>query len=278
MPTQWYIAKNGERLGPYTGEQLQDRADAGKLGPRDMVWCEGMPDWVPAKNVLQQFTDELPPRRKRRREEEDAYEAPRQRGQFPGKLVAPGFFLLAIFMFLLPWVDVRCNGFTAVTQSGFQACSGDYTESLMVAQQRLRNEGGFRLNADQVKPAPLLWFYGLLLLIGLILGLALPVGTPRLVGVALCGVLGFALAVMQMSVGFPITEQVARANADPIVRRQIQQQPLPFPQAMFVPGQGGRDLIWVSMTPWFWFGALLTLGVTVGLALEHGVIFAERKT
>jgi len=237
-----------------------------------------MPDWVPARNVLQASRPEPA---LRRRYDEDDYEEdrqPRQRSQFPGKLVSPGFFLFAIFMFVLPWVDVRCNGFTAVSQSGLQTCFGDYSESLMMAQRRLRNEPGFRINEEKVKPAPLMWFYGLLILAGLILGLALPIGLPRLAALTVCGVLGFGLAIVQFSIGFPIAQQVAKANADANVRREIQnQQPVPFAPPLMVAIPGQADVVWVSTTPWFWFGILVTLGVTGALALEHGVIFAERK-
>lgn len=274
MATQWYIVQDGDRRGPYSGAELQALADDGKLRPRDMVWCDGMPDWVPAKNVLK-------PTARRRRDEDDDYEEdrqPRKRSQFPGKLLTPGFFLFAIFMFLLPWVDVRCNGVSAVSQSGLQACIGDYSESFVMVQRRLRNEPGFRMDNERVKPAPLLWFHGILILAGLILGLALPVGMPRLVALTLCGVLGFGAALVQMWIGFPIAAQVAKANADPNLRREIQNQPqFPFPQPMFVPRAGQADVVWVTTTPWFWFGALITLGATGALGLEHGVIFAEKK-
>jgi hypothetical protein len=280
MATQWYIVKNGDRRGPYTGEQLQALADDGTLRFHDLVWCEGMTDWVPAKNVLQASRSVPPPRR--RREEDDDYEEDRQpaeRSQFPGKFVSPGFFLFAVLMFFLPWVDVRCNGFTAASQSGFQACQGDYTESVIMAERRLHNQPGFRLNNERIKPAPLLWVYGLLVVAGLVLGLALPIGKARMIALTVCAVVAFGLMIMQLAIGFPIAEQVAKANADPNMRQQIrnEQPPFPFPQPMFVAGPGQPDFVWVSTTPWFWFGAIVTLGVTAALALEHGVIFAPKR-
>src|SRR5436309_8567941 len=113
MATQWYVSIDGDRRGPCSGEELQAMADDGRLAPRDLVWCEGMPDWVPAKNVLMMDRPEPARRRRRYDEADDDYdEVPvgKSRSQFPGKLVSPGFFLFAVFMFLLPWVDVRCNG------------------------------------------------------------------------------------------------------------------------------------------------------------------------
>jgi hypothetical protein len=281
MGTQWYIVREGERRGPYSGAELQDLADDGKLHPRDMVWCEGMPDWVPAKNVLDVPAASRSNRRQRDRDDlEEGADETRPSSQFPGRLVTPGFFCFSFLMFFLPWVDVRCNGMTALSQSGFQACIGDYSESILMAERRQGNQPGFRMKGDKVRPAPLLWIYGLLIAFGMIGGIALSVGVPRLISLFLCGFVGFVLLMIQLMVGFPITEQVKKANADPNLRREIENnQMFPFAQVppFPLPGAGGRDLVWVNMTPWFWIGALSTFGAIGGLALEHAVIFATGK-
>jgi TM2 domain-containing membrane protein YozV len=51
MASEWYYSHGGQRLGPVSSEQLKDLAAAGKLGPDDLVWKEGMDDWVPAGKV-----------------------------------------------------------------------------------------------------------------------------------------------------------------------------------------------------------------------------------
>ena len=51
----WYYAVNGNRVGPLTPQQLKAAADAHQFGANDLVWREGMADWVPAgriKNLL----------------------------------------------------------------------------------------------------------------------------------------------------------------------------------------------------------------------------------
>ncbi|MBE9117351.1 SPFH domain-containing protein [Lusitaniella coriacea LEGE 07157] len=46
-PAQWYIARNGEKLGPFTLEQLQQQA----ISPQTQVWQNGMSGWQPASTV-----------------------------------------------------------------------------------------------------------------------------------------------------------------------------------------------------------------------------------
>ncbi len=51
MSEQWYLSREGERYGPYSWEQLCEFAAAGRVGPQDFVWGEGMSDWVAATEV-----------------------------------------------------------------------------------------------------------------------------------------------------------------------------------------------------------------------------------
>ena len=52
MPeVNWYYAKDGVQLGPVPIGQLREMAQAGTLGPNDLVWTEGMPEWRPASAV-----------------------------------------------------------------------------------------------------------------------------------------------------------------------------------------------------------------------------------
>lgn len=49
MTDKIYLAKGDVRTGPYTLKELCEIQGAGDVGDNDLVWCEGMADWVPAK-------------------------------------------------------------------------------------------------------------------------------------------------------------------------------------------------------------------------------------
>lgn len=51
MANEWFYTKNGERFGPVSGQQLKELAAKGQLAPADLVWKEGMKQWLPAKNI-----------------------------------------------------------------------------------------------------------------------------------------------------------------------------------------------------------------------------------
>jgi TM2 domain-containing membrane protein YozV len=51
MASEWYYSHDGQRLGPVSSEQLKELAAVGKLGPDDLVWKEGMDNWVAAGKV-----------------------------------------------------------------------------------------------------------------------------------------------------------------------------------------------------------------------------------
>ena len=44
---QWYYSKHGTQLGPVEQPELLARIAAGEVTPSDLVWREGLPDWVP---------------------------------------------------------------------------------------------------------------------------------------------------------------------------------------------------------------------------------------
>jgi S1-C subfamily serine protease len=47
----WFYVQAGERFGPIAGTDLQQRALAGVLDSRSLVWTTGMPNWVAAGTV-----------------------------------------------------------------------------------------------------------------------------------------------------------------------------------------------------------------------------------
>ncbi len=56
MNPEWYYTANGGQQGPVTAADLKKLAQAGTISKEDLVWKEGMPNWVPAKNVKGLFT------------------------------------------------------------------------------------------------------------------------------------------------------------------------------------------------------------------------------
>jgi len=47
----WYYAKGNKQYGPVTPAELKQLADRGEVGPEEMVWRDGMEDWVAARKV-----------------------------------------------------------------------------------------------------------------------------------------------------------------------------------------------------------------------------------
>ncbi len=43
----WYYSKNGTQLGPVTEQELKAKGGNGEVLATDLVWKEGMPDWLP---------------------------------------------------------------------------------------------------------------------------------------------------------------------------------------------------------------------------------------
>jgi antitoxin component YwqK of YwqJK toxin-antitoxin module len=51
MANEWHYSKNGKRFGPVSVQRLKELAARGEIGPADLVWKEGMPQWVPASKI-----------------------------------------------------------------------------------------------------------------------------------------------------------------------------------------------------------------------------------
>lgn len=47
----WYFSRNGQQAGPIPLEALQNMYATGQVQPNDLVWTEGMPQWLPAASV-----------------------------------------------------------------------------------------------------------------------------------------------------------------------------------------------------------------------------------
>ncbi|MGA2797280.1 MAG: DUF4339 domain-containing protein [Thermoguttaceae bacterium] len=57
MATLWYYGRGGQSLGPVSSAQLKDLADRGNLAPADLVWKDGMAEWVAAKSIKGLFPE-----------------------------------------------------------------------------------------------------------------------------------------------------------------------------------------------------------------------------
>ena len=65
MADQWHYSVKGEKKGPISSGELKQLASAGKLSRSDLIWKEGMANWVPAgkvKGLLPVQETSTPPR------------------------------------------------------------------------------------------------------------------------------------------------------------------------------------------------------------------------
>jgi hypothetical protein len=51
MANQWFIARDRNKFGPYSSEQMKEMANAHQLLPSDMTLEEGTAKWVPASQI-----------------------------------------------------------------------------------------------------------------------------------------------------------------------------------------------------------------------------------
>lgn len=60
----WFYSKNGQQLGPINEQEFTGKCRSGEILPTDLIWKEGMPDWLPMAQVagltLSQKISELP--------------------------------------------------------------------------------------------------------------------------------------------------------------------------------------------------------------------------
>jgi hypothetical protein len=60
MAAQYMYARNGQQFGPVTAKDLRDLVARGQLAPTDLVWKEGLPEWVPAAKLKGLFEGSAP--------------------------------------------------------------------------------------------------------------------------------------------------------------------------------------------------------------------------
>ncbi len=47
----WHLARDGEKFGPYTSQQLSELGKDGRITGDMVVWREGMGEWLPVSKV-----------------------------------------------------------------------------------------------------------------------------------------------------------------------------------------------------------------------------------
>ena len=48
----WFYSSNGQQLGPVEEAQIRSLFAGGRIKPEDLVWAEGMPQWIPASQTF----------------------------------------------------------------------------------------------------------------------------------------------------------------------------------------------------------------------------------
>ena len=58
---QWYYSKNGTQLGPVEESELRAKLGSGEIAAADLVWRDGMSDWLAAAKVAELNVAVSPP-------------------------------------------------------------------------------------------------------------------------------------------------------------------------------------------------------------------------
>jgi hypothetical protein len=202
---------------------------------------------------------------------------------------SPSCLLLAALLFPLPWLEVCCHtakgpaaavtvktgapvakdafsrledlfnpkAAVLVSQSGWQAATGEYSERLKIS------------NSDEpdppprivIEPARLLFGYFVVVILGAVLGLLLATTWDRRLGiVGMCAATASAFLWIQTAAGFPIADllEVEKARAREKGRSTAEE--------------------YVRFTSWFYMSHLVTLGAIGLLIAERRAIRRENST
>jgi uncharacterized RDD family membrane protein YckC len=53
---EWFVGKGGQKSGPFSSEQLKRMAQSGQISPEDLIWRQGLKDWIPARELKGLFS------------------------------------------------------------------------------------------------------------------------------------------------------------------------------------------------------------------------------
>src|SRR4051794_23964580 len=94
MTSDWFYTQQGKAApAPIPAAQLRQLALTGQLQPTDLVWQDGMPNWVPASSVKGLFAPASTSRSRN--------DAPLEQPALPPKPPGPGILGLHPFVVLL---------------------------------------------------------------------------------------------------------------------------------------------------------------------------------
>lgn len=167
------------------------------------------------------------------------------------RFLSAATFFVAVGVFFLPWLDVRCEmgnerSSSLLTQSGYEIASGKFSEG-DVFKELEQMGGAMGKKPDQPfgkmngggkegpKEAPLMYVYAGVMLAGGILSLVLVNGKVWRVCTVACMLGAGAILAIQMTDGFPVEKSIAEDEAkqknQPQINPNIQMPMAPFGNA-----------------------------------------------
>ncbi|MCI0459282.1 MAG: hypothetical protein L0Z62_20225 [Gemmataceae bacterium] len=186
-----------------------------------------------------------------------------------GRFGSPALLLVALLLFPLPWIEVRCDKplgdhgtRTLAEQSGLQAAYGGYSEAPLSHTARTeRDRLEARIRALQSEPtlsgSPLMVLYPLVLLGGSLFGLLTRRDRFRCAALVGCSLVAGLLLLLQASRGFPLDQAARTLDA----KGRLAGVDLRI--ALSTSG-----LVEVHYTPWFWLSAIALGGALVAASAE----------
>lgn len=79
MADEWHFVLDGKKTGPVTASALKELARSGRLSQADLIWKEGMPQWIPAARVKGLFPTDATPATAEPQEQAPAQSPPARR-------------------------------------------------------------------------------------------------------------------------------------------------------------------------------------------------------
>jgi hypothetical protein len=193
------------------------------------------------------------------------------------RFVSPASLLLALVLFPLPWIDVRCDrplgergSRTLVQQSGLQAAYGGYTEAPIphtTQTDRERIEARVRAIRGELilSWSPLMVAYPLVLLGGIVLGVRARRHQSRTAALVACCVAAGLLLWVEASWGFPLERAVRSVD----VKGRV-------PGADVFVALSTSGLVEVGYTKWFWLSAVAVGGALAAAGAEWWLTRAQK--
>jgi hypothetical protein len=171
--------------------------------------------------------------------------------------LSPSALLLALIVFPLPFVELRCTGGAAAgqvmcSQSGLQGIYGGETfhTRLQAEIDQAKNEGR-AVNVPEGRFSPALLLYPFALLAGVVVGFGAAPGPVRTVATGALGLFALALLAVQLVIGFPLEQRWKEAEAKDA--KQAAERAKGGEGAFTVVAEKGASLAFeVRYTPWLY--------------------------